>query len=90
LAYSGLAFAAVSLHRRLLWFGVIEQMAHMLPVFAMAHALQVLVRMAVGGMWPEPTLLLAPLLEALLWPLATAVLLAPQRRAPQRDEHRPL
>jgi rod shape-determining protein MreD len=35
-------------------------------------------------------MLLAPLLEALLWPLATALLLAPQRRAPDPDQNRPL
>ena len=90
LAYSGLAFAAVSLHRRLLWFGVLEQMLHVLPLFAFAHLLMVGVRLAVGGMAPSPWLMAAPLLETLLWPLAHALLLAPQRRAPARDEHRPL
>lgn len=90
LAYSGLAFAAVSLHRRLLWFGVLEQMLHVYFMFLMAHALQVIVRLAVGGMTPSWSLLLAPIFEALLWPLAYAVLLAPQRRAPNPDEHRPL
>jgi len=29
-------------------------------------------------------------LEALLWPLASWVLLAPQRRPPDRDQNRPL
>ncbi|MEY3271727.1 MAG: rod shape-determining protein MreD, partial [Pseudomonadota bacterium] len=32
----------------------------------------------------------APLLEAALWPLATWLLLAPQRRAPDPDQNRPL
>ena len=90
LAYAVLAFAAVSLHRRLLWFGVVEQMLHVLPMFAAAHLLMVGARLAVGGMAPSPWLIAAPVLEALLWPIATAVLLAPQRRAPERDEHRPL
>ncbi|MBF9267179.1 rod shape-determining protein MreD, partial [Acidovorax cattleyae] len=31
-----------------------------------------------------------PAIEALLWPLASWVLLAPQRRPPDRDENRPL
>ncbi len=35
-------------------------------------------------------LLLAPVLEAALWPVASVVLLAPQRRAPDPDENRPL
>ncbi len=90
LAYAGLAYFAVSLHRRLLGFGVIEQMLHALPMFALAHLLQVLVRLGVGGMAPPWTLVFAPLFETLLWPLAWALLLAPQRRAPDRDEHRPL
>ncbi len=90
LAYSCLAFAAVSLHRRLLWFGVVEQMLHVLPMFLLAHLLQLAARLAVGGMPPGWELLAAPLIETLLWPLAYALLLAPQRRAPLRDDHRPL
>ena len=90
LAYSGLAFLAVSLHRRLLWFGVWEQTVQVLLLFTAAHLVQFVVRMLLGGMAPSPWALLAPLLEALLWPVATALLLAPQRRAPDRDENRPL
>ncbi len=52
--------------------------------------LQGLRAQAVGGMWPGWLLLLAPVFETLLWPLASVVLLAPQRRAPDRDVHRPL
>jgi rod shape-determining protein MreD len=48
------------------------------------------VRLLAGGMFPGWTVLLAPLFEALLWPLLTALLLAPQRRAPDPDENRPL
>ena len=62
----------------------------MLPLFALAHAVSLVVRLAVGGMWPGWALLLAPLIEALLWPLASWILLAPQRRPPDRDDHRPL
>jgi rod shape-determining protein MreD len=43
-----------------------------------------------GDTFPGWWLLLAPLLEALLWPLATWLLLAPQRRAPDPDKNRPL
>jgi len=32
----------------------------------------------------------APVLEAALWPVMSALLLAPQRRAPDPDEDRPL
>jgi rod shape-determining protein MreD len=32
----------------------------------------------------------APILEAVLWPVTTILLLAPQRRAPAPDQNRPL
>jgi rod shape-determining protein MreD len=46
--------------------------------------------MLAGGAFPGFWLLLAPLLEAALWPLANMLLLAPQRRAPDPDANRPL
>jgi rod shape-determining protein MreD len=90
LSYSLLSYGAVSLHRRLPGFGLVTQALHVLPLFAAAHAVSLLVRMAVGGMWPGWGLGLAPVFEAMLWPLATVLLLAPQRRAPDRDANRPL
>ena len=52
--------------------------------------MSLLVRLAAGDMFPGWTMLLAPLFEALLWPLATLLLLAPQRRPPDPDQNRPL
>jgi rod shape-determining protein MreD len=46
--------------------------------------------MLAGGLFPGWSLLLAPLVEALLWPVASMLLLAPQRRAPDPDANRPL
>ncbi|MCX2862146.1 rod shape-determining protein MreD [Paucibacter sp. PLA-PC-4] len=90
LSYSVLSFGAIALHRRLLWFSLPVQALHILPLFVLAHAVSLAVRLMVGGMWPGWPLLLAPLFEALLWPIATVLLLAPQRRAPDRDANRPL
>ena len=90
LAYTLLSFFAVAIHRRLLWFTVPSQAVQILPLFFAAHAVSLLVRMVSGGMFPGWQLLLAPVFEALLWPLATWLLLAPQRRAPDRDQNRPL
>lgn len=90
LSYSVLSFGAIALHRRLLWFSLPVQALHTLPLFVLAHAVSLAVRLMVGGMWPGWSLLLAPLFEALLWPIATVLLLAPQRRAPDRDANRPL
>ncbi|MBK7061906.1 MAG: rod shape-determining protein MreD [Rubrivivax sp.] len=90
LAYTLLSFVAITIHRRLTWFGLIQQALQILPVFMAAHAMSLLVRMVAGGMFPGWAILLAPVFEALLWPLVTLLLLAPQRRAPDPDENRPL
>lgn len=90
LAYSGLSYGAISLHRRLIWFPIGAQAVQVLPLFFAAHALTVVVRLLVGGMWPGWSLLLAPVFEAALWPVASVLLLAPQRRAPDPDANRPL
>jgi len=90
LAYSVLSFGAITLHRRLPWFSLPAQAAHVLPLFFAAHLLSLLVRLMVGGMWPGWSLVLAPVFETLLWPVASVLLLAPQRRAPDRDANRPL
>jgi rod shape-determining protein MreD len=90
LAYTLLNYFATMTHRRLLWFSLPLQAVQVLPLFLAAHVVSLLVRMAVGGMLPQWTLILAPVFEALLWPLASWLLLAPQRRAPDRDQNRPL
>ena len=90
LAYTVLSFLAIAIHRRLLWFSVPSQALQVLPLFAAAHAIDLALRMLAGGSFPGGWMLLAPLLESLLWPVVSVVLLAPQRRAPDRDAHRPL
>jgi rod shape-determining protein MreD len=89
-AYTALSFFAITIHRRLLWFTVPTQALQVLPLFLAAHALELLIRMVAGGVFPGFSMLLTPALECLLWPLASVVLLAPQRRAPDPDENRPL
>lgn len=90
LAYTALSFFAIAMHRRLLWFTVPSQAVQVFPLFAAAHAIALLIRLASGGIFPGWNILLAPVLEAMLWPVASVVLLAPQRRAPDPDENRPL
>ncbi len=90
LAYTVLGFLAISMHRRLLWFGVPNQAVQVLPLFVAAHLLELLVRMASGGSFPGLTYFIAPVLEAMLWPVVSVLLLAPQRRAPNPDDNRPL
>jgi rod shape-determining protein MreD len=90
LAYTALSFFAITIHRRLLWFSVPSQAVQVLPLFAAAHAIELAIRMVSGGAFPGVMLLAAPLAEALLWPVVTIILLAPQRRAPDPDANRPL
>ncbi len=90
LAYTLLSFFAITIHRRLLWFDLLTQALHILPLFLAAHAVSLVVRMWVGGMFPGWSLMLAPVFESLLWPVVSLLLLAPQRRAPDADKNRPL
>ncbi|EHL20310.1 rod shape-determining protein MreD [Acidovorax sp. NO-1] len=90
LSYTVLSFGAIAIHRRLLWFSVPSQALQVLPLFVLAHAVELLLRMVAGGIFPGLWSFLAPVLEALLWPLASWVLLAPQRRPPDSDQNRPL
>ena len=90
LAYTAMSFLAVSMQRRLLWFTVSAQMLQVLPLFLAAQALEVLVRLMAGHGFPGLSIVLGPLMETVLWPVATMLLLAPQRRAHDLDENRPL
>ncbi len=90
LAYTTLSFFAITIHRRLLWFSVPSQAVQVLPLFAAAHAIELAIRMLAGGIFPGFSVLLAPAIECLLWPVVSVILLAPQRRAPDPDENRPL
>ena len=90
LAYTALSFFATMIHRRLLWFSVPSQALQVLPLFVVAHGVEIIIRMSTGGIFPGWTLLLAPLAESVLWPVVSVMLLAPQRRAPNPDENRPL
>jgi rod shape-determining protein MreD len=90
LAYSLLSYMAITIHRRVLWFGPLEQAAHVLALFFITQVVSVLIRLLAGDSFPGWGLLLAPLSQALLWPVAGWLLLAPQRRPPDPDKNRPL
>jgi rod shape-determining protein MreD len=90
LSYTTLGFFAITIHRRLLWYPVLSQALQVLPLFAVSQLVEVVTRLVGGGVFPGWTVLISPAIEAALWPLATALLLAPQRRTPEPDENRPL
>lgn len=90
LAYTVLSFLAITIHRRLLWFSVPSQAAQVLPLFAVAQVMELVPQMLGGGAFPGFLMFLAPIAQALLWPVISVLLLVPQRRAPDRDANRPL
>jgi len=90
LAYTVLSYLAIMFHRRLRWFSVTDQALQVFPLFALAHLLELLVNLLLGGGFGGWLMVLAPVIEALLWPAISMLLLAPQRRALDPDENRPL
>lgn len=88
LAYSLLAFAAITLSRRVLWFSVWGQALHVAILLLLAQGVALLVRLAAGADFPGWTLIVAPLLGAALWPVVSFVLLAPQRHSIEADDPR--
>ena len=90
LAYVLLSYLTLQLYRRLQGFSATQQALQVAPIFVLAAASEWLVRALAGDGPPGWAALLAPLLQALLWPLANWLLLAPQRRAHDPDDIRPL
>lgn len=90
LAYSVLAFLAIVIHRRVLWFGTVAQATHVLVMLLIAQAIMLLVRMVGGGTFPGWGYFVGSFVAAALWPLASFILLAPQRAAEDAEAARRL
>ena len=90
LAYSMLAFGAITLSRRILWFAMTQQALHIAVLLVAVQIVTVAVRVASGADFPGWRVFVGPLLGAALWPALTFVLLIPQRRALEVDETRPI
>jgi rod shape-determining protein MreD len=88
LSYALLAFAAITLSRRILWFPLWSQALHVAALLLFAEAVGLVVRLAAGAEFPGWQIAVGPLLGAFLWPLVTTILLLPQRRAAEVDENR--
>ncbi len=90
LAYTLLAYGAITLHRRMLWFPLGAQALHVLALLLLAQCVSLAVRLWVGGGLPPWTYFSGAVVGALIWPLVSWILLAPQRRPRERDDTRPL
>ena len=89
-AYAILAFAANALSRRLLWFGLWPQALQVFILLMGTQLIMLAIRMTAGSPFPGWLYFLGSIIGALLWPLATMLLLAPQRRPESVDETRPI
>ena len=88
LAYSLLAFLAITLSRRILWFPLWGQALHVAALLLFAQGVEALVRLAAGAEFPGWSIAIGPLIGAALWPIVSLLLLMPQRMPENVDETR--
>jgi rod shape-determining protein MreD len=88
LAYSLLAFAAIALSRRILWFPLWGQALHVAALLLFAQGVSLLVRLAAGAELPGWSIVVGPLVGAVLWPVVSLLLLMPQRMPTSVDDTR--
>lgn len=90
LAYTLLSYLAIMIHRRVLWFPLVTQAMHVFPLLLLTQAIQVMVRFFVTGRFPGALVFIESVVAVALWPVITWLLLAPQRRAVDKDHTRPI
>jgi rod shape-determining protein MreD len=90
LAYTLLSYFSIMIHRRVLWFPQWTQALHVLPLLIIMQVVQMVIHYIVSAKLPGWFYFAESLVSAALWPLANWLLLAPQRRAVNRDDTRPI
>jgi len=90
LSYTLLSYFSIMIHRRVLWFKIGTQALHVLPLLLFTQIVQLVIRMSVSGTFPGWLYFAESVVSAALWPFITWMLLAPQRRAVNRDDTRPI
>ncbi len=90
LAYVLLAFTAASLSRRVLWFPLMQQALHILPLLLATQAVMVGARLLGGADFPGWSYFLGSLSATLLWYPLNFLLLLPQYQPVEKDENRPI
>jgi rod shape-determining protein MreD len=90
LSYTLLSYFAIMIHRRVLWFPLRTQALHVLPLLLIMQTVQAAVHWMASSKMPGWTYFIESFTSTALWPVVTMILLAPQRRAVNRDETRPI
>ena len=79
LAYAVLMYLAILLHRRIVMFGMRQQILHVLAILVASQFIMLGVRMMAGADFPGPLYFVPSLLGAALWPLLFNVIRVPLR-----------
>ncbi len=90
LAYIMLAYAANSLSRRILWFPLMKQAMHILPMLLLAQLVMLGIRLATGAQFPGLIYFVSSFVAILFWYPFSFLLLLPQYQPQEKDENRPI
>lgn len=90
LAYVLASYGAAYLSRRILWFPLLQQALHVLPLLLLVQLVQFGVRVMPGASLPGLDYFIGPLVGVCLWWPLTLILLLPQYQPVSRDANRPI
>ena len=90
LAYVLLAFTAGQLSRRILWFPLLEQALHVIPMLLGTQLIMLVTRLIAGAEFPGLLWFVGSLVGGALWYPLPYLLLLPQYRPVERDDNRPI
>lgn len=90
LAYTLLSYGAITIHRRVLWMPIGVQVLYVTPLLVVAQLVPFVIRLVMGAAFPGWRYLVDGFVEAALWPIASHLLLMPQRRPVDPDDTRPI
>ena len=85
LGYACLMYLAVLLHRRIVMFGMRQQVLHVLVILAAAQAVMLLVRLVAGHDFPGPLYFAPSIVGAIMWPAAFSLIRLPLRARAHPD-----
>lgn len=88
LAYTLLAYFAITIHRRVLWFPVMKQSVYVFILMLLAQIVQLLVQYMVSGRTPGWFFFFESLVGAALWPALIWLMMVPQRHSGKKDDTR--
>lgn len=90
LAYTLLAYFAITVHRRVLWFPVTTQAVQIFILMLSAQSVQLFIQYTVSGKAPSWWFFLESVVAAALWPVLTWLMMARQNRSATKNDARNL